>query len=474
MESKKGSTRQALLLAVGTGTLLVGLCLVGIDAAAEDPAPQPGRSLKVGVASVCVTPDRPVWMAGYPSRNQRSEGKYQDLFVKALALEDSAGRRVVIVTSDLHGVYSEWREPVLKRAKERFGLEPAQVLLNASHTHSGPEFSRKSEPERREPEYLAELVKKTGEAIERALGGLEGAKLWQGRGSCTMAVNRRRPLPENPKRVDSTLLPNPQGLADHDVPVLKVSRADGSVKAVVFLYACHPTTMGPGYRLGGDYAGYAQQFVEREIPGATALFVQGCGGDLKPRNVGSNGEFKNGPLEVVEGFGRDLSQAVLTTLTGKLIPVEGAITVRQATLELPTQKLPSREELEAQAQAKGWRGERARRVLEAAKAGRELPGSHPHIIHVIRVGGEFRLIGLSGETCVEYALRLKRELGRNVWVSGYNNDVSAYIPSARMIPEGGYEVEQSLLWYGLRMPFEPRIEEMIVAKTRELMRTKER
>src|SRR5437867_3008715 len=119
--------------------------------------------MKAGVGSVCITPDRPIWMAGFAERDKPSEGTYQDLFGKAL--ED-----------------------------------------------------------------------------------LEPARLWQGQGSCTLAVNRRRPLPDDPTRVSPSLLPNPQGATDADVPVLKVVRTDGSTKAVVFLYACHPTTI-VGYLL---------------------------------------------------------------------------------------------------------------------------------------------------------------------------------------------------------------------------------
>jgi hypothetical protein len=409
-------------------------------------------------------------MAGFAARTKPSEGKYQDLFVKALALQDASGQRAVIITSDLVGVTRYWREPVLQQAKERFGLEPAQVLINASHTHCGPVIG-KAYYSWSDPEYTASLVKKTVVAIKQALDDLEEAQVWRGRGSCTMSVNRRRPLPDRPSRVDPSLLPNPQGLTDPDVPVLRVTRKNGTVKAVLFLYACHPTTMG-GYLLGGDYAGFAQRYVEKEFPGAVALFLQGCGGDIKPRNVGSNGRFKDGPLEVVDGLGRELAQAVITALAGKLVRVEGALSTRQAAVDLLAQPLPARAELEIRAQGKDYRAEWARKTLASLKAGKELRTSLPEIVHVIALGDDFTLVGLSGEACVEYALRLKRELGRDLWVAGYSNDVSAYIPSARMVPEGGYEVERSLVGTSQATPFQPGIEERIVAKVHEQVRAR--
>jgi hypothetical protein len=451
--------------------LCAGLHLRAAEGA-EGPAPKAGRGLTAGVSSVCITPQRPIWMAGFGARTKPSEGKYQDLFVKALALQDSSGQRAVILTSDLVGVTRNWREPVLRQAKERFGLEPAQVLFNASHTHCGPEFRPVTDNvyfSRSDPEYAADLVKRTVAAIQQALDDLEEAQLWRARGSCTMGVNRRRPLAGDPKRVDPSLLPNPQGLTDPDVPVLKVLRKDGKVKAVLFLYACHPTTMG-GYLLGGDYPGFAQRYVEKEFPGATALFLQGCGGDIKPRNVSGTGRFKDGPLEVVDGFGRELAQAVITALAGKLVRVQGSLAARQGSVDLPAQPLPARAELEARATGKDYRAEWARQTLASLKAGKDLRTSLAEIVQVIDIGDDFTLVGLSGEVCVEYALRLKRELGRDLWVAGYSNDVSAYIPSARMVPEGGYEVERSLLGSSQPAPFQPGIEERIVAKVHELAR----
>jgi hypothetical protein len=446
---------------------LVVLCGGVAQAAVAAKAPAAAAGLKAGVSAVVITPERPSWMSGFSARTKRSEGKYQDLFVKVLALEDDARHRAVIITADLVGVPAEWREPVLAELKARFALEPAEVLVNASHTHCGPAvslwFNRGWDPE-----YTAGLARKTVAAVAQALGNLEPVKLSVARGSCTMSVNRRRPLPDDPRHVDPGLLPNPQGATDPDVPVLQVRRGDGSTKAVVFLFACHPTTMG-GYLFGGDYAGFAQQFIQQEYPGAVALFLQGCGGDIKPRNVGANGRFKDGPLPVVEGFGRELAQAVVTALAGSATPVAGPIRVRRATIELPLQGIPSRQALEARAGERGWRGDWARKTLDMLRAGKELPRRIPETVQVVRVGEAFALVALSGEVCVDYGLRIKREEGRELWVAGYSNDLPAYIPSARMIAEGGYEAERSLQWYGLPAPLEPAAEAMILGKVQELL-----
>ncbi len=69
---------------------------------------------------------------------------------------------------------------------------------------------------------------------------------------------------------------------------------------------------------------------------------------------------------------------------------------------------------------------------------------------------------LGGEVVVDYALRLKHELTGDVWVTGYANDVMSYIPSRRVLREGGYEGATSMVYYGLPTTWGPTIEEAIV------------
>src|SRR5262245_60622559 len=109
-----------------------------LAAASRAPAQPPAATWSAGVATVAVTPDGPIWMAGYAARNKPSEGTAQDLFAKALALDDGAGGRLVVVTMDLIGIPRSVRDAVAKQAQEKYRLPPAALLLNASHTHCGP------------------------------------------------------------------------------------------------------------------------------------------------------------------------------------------------------------------------------------------------------------------------------------------------------------------------------------------------
>ena len=84
---------------------------------------------------------------------------------------------------------------------------------------------------------------------------------------------------------------------------------------------------------------------------------------------------------------------------------------------------------------------------------------------------DFTFIAMSGEVAVDYALRLKRELGsEGLWIAAYCNDVMAYIPSVRILNEGGYEPDFSMMYYDLPGFWNPALEETIIRKVHELTR----
>ena len=95
---------------------------------------------KVGAASAKITPEKPMWMAGYAGRTKPSEGVEQDLFAKALVIEDLSGGRFALITMDLIGVPRDLRLNVAARLEKELGIPPASLAINASHTHSGPEL----------------------------------------------------------------------------------------------------------------------------------------------------------------------------------------------------------------------------------------------------------------------------------------------------------------------------------------------
>ena len=422
---------------------------------------------KAGIATVVITPEQSMWMAGYASRKKPSEGKIHDLWAKALALEDAEGTRLVVVATDLIGFPREFRDRVEKAVGERYKLAPEALLLNASHTHSGPELRawRASQTWDLPPEQI-ELSKRYAEKlggklvtlVGRALENMAPAQLSYLHARAGFAMNRRLQREQG-----YVIAPNADGPVDHDVPVLKVDDPKGKTRALVFGYACHNTTLSD-YEFCGDYAGFAQQYVEEAHPGTTAMFITGCGADQNPTPRRS--------LEWARRHGRALANAVEAALVARPRPVEGPLRLALDEAILELEEPPSIEEIRKQATSTNqYQRRHAERLLDdLEKTGRTL-STYPYLVQVVRFGDDLTMVGLAGEVVVDYSLRLKEELaGPAVWVAGYCNEVFGYVPSARVLREGGYEARGAVIYYStIRTPFAPSVERLIVGKVHELV-----
>lgn len=421
---------------------------------------------KAGVARAVITPEKPTWMAGYAGRKAPAERTEQDLFAKAVALEDETGTKFIIITMDLITVSRPMRDSIESAIKKRHGLPPSALFMNCSHTHSGPEIRIRRAANRSiypsDPEaaiaYYRWLEARLNTLIDDALKDLSPAHVLLGRARCGFAMNRRQPVGD--RFINS---PNPDGPVDHDVPVLRIDGPDKKLRAVVFGYACHNTTLGFQY-WNGDYAGYAQEYFEEDHPGVTALFVLGCGADQNP--------YPRRTLELAKKHGRSLATAIETALIANPTTLKGPIKAAYESVSLSYAAPPSREELLERAKSSNrFEKSYAEALLDELMANGKLRDSYPFPVQVVRFGDELTLVTLGGETCVDYSLRLKKELGGKVWVAGYSNDVMAYIPSKRVLLEGGYEAGGAMKYFRTTVHpawWHESIEERIIGKVHEL------
>ena len=459
----------ALCLAAVAGLICQEIVRPPYAMANQQPA-----NWKAGAASIVITPDESMWMAGYAARNKPSEGKVHDLHAKALAMEDENGTRLVIVTVDLIGIPRPTRDWLAEHAKQSYDLEPEALLLNASHTHSGPViretrysiygntlYGLSPEQIQQSNKYVDDLQERLLELIGRAIENLAPAKLSYTHARAGFAMNRRL---KTETGVQNS--PNPDGPVDHDVPVLRIDDSEGKLLAVLFGYACHCTTLS-FYQYCGDYAGFAQEYIEQAHPGTTAMFMAGCGGDQNPYPRG-------GPntLDYCKQHGRALANGVEVALTVKARPVAGPVRAGLDTVTLDFAEVPTKEQLEQQAKSTDkYERRHAEVLLEEINQKGAIRTTYPYLVQVVRFGGDLTMVALAGEVVVDYSLRLKSELpGRAVWVAGYSNDVFGYIPSARVLREGGYEAGDAMRYTDLPGPFAPSVEERIVAKVHELVK----
>lgn len=445
--------------------VLVGSWAVGLGAAALR-ADEPSAGWKAGAARVDTTPSAPVWMSGYASRNSPSQGVEHPLYAKALALTDARGNTVVLVTGDIISFSRAFTSRVADRVKTEHGLPRENLAFFASHCHSGPTPADSIDRMKRDgavPDkaennvaYTRELENKIVALVGEALGKREPATLSYAIGRAHFALNRREKTDRGIR-----LGKNPAGPTDESVPIVHVRSSAGKPLAVVFGYACHNTTHRPNMmRIDPDYAGYAQDQVEADNPGAVALFVTGCAGDADPHPFGT--------LEMAKDHGRELGEAVKFALDRPMMSTKlsgglrSAFTERTIRFAGPTDRSAYEARLN---DPQTNRKRHAQRMLELIDQGKKIQTEYPYAVQAIALGDQLTLVALSGEVVVDYAIRLQKELGgagKDLWVAAYANDVVGYIPSVRVLKEGGYEGLEAFYASSFPTPLADDIESIVI------------
>jgi len=392
-----------------------------------------------GTARAKITPKEFFWMGGFAARTRPAEGTLDDLWVKALVLEAPDGGKAVLVTADLVGIPKWLYENVCRELWWRHGLTRSQLRFATSHTHSGPVlmnalqdiYPLDDEQRKRIAEYSRWLEHTILETVTQALASHSPATLWAGEGKATFALNRRT----NDESKLAEMLRDgvaPKGPSDFAVPVLVVRSPEGKVRAVVFGYAAHTSALTQNYRWSPDYSGVTVDAVEAKYPGASAMFFQGCGSDQSaaPR----------GTVELCRQRGQDLATAVEAVLEKPMRPIAPRLRSAFEFVSLDFGEQPTRAELETAGKGTDYRARWARRLSSELAAGKTFAKGYPEYpVQVWKLGDDLLWIALGGEVCVDYALRFKKEFGPETWVTGYANDVMAYIPSRRLWEEGGYQ-----------------------------------
>ena len=422
-----------------------------------------GDEIKAGIAEKVITPQLPCWISGFASRTKPSTEVLHDIWAKALVLEENPGSRVVIVTTDLLGLSHEVSEAIANRVIKKYGINRSQLLMSSSHTHSGPmvrpslsmlfDFTR--EDQLAVIKNNQRLTDDIVEVIDSAMTHLTPMLVWSGHGSADFAMNRRQPTERgiiNGK--------NPDGPVDHDVPVLKIATPDGLLKAILFGYACHNTTLS-NYQINGDYAGFAQIDLQKTFPGVTAMFFMGCGADQNPQ--------PRGTVELAMLHGKSLSKAVQQALKGKLYPVRPPILTAYTIVDLEFTPFDLGLYQKDMLSTNRYVQHRSKLIIEAYNEGWDISRLN-YPVQVVRFNNDLTILALSNEVVVDYSLKMKEEYSKeNLFVAGYCNEVICYIPSKRVLDEGGYEANESMIYYGLPGPFMDDIEEKIFNAIHRLM-----
>lgn len=390
-------------------TIVIGLfnCALLSLCQAQQSNMQPGW--KAGVARVNITPGESIWMAGFGFRNKPSEGVTTDIWASALALEDANGHRAVIIAIDNAGIRKELSDAIRVKLNTAYNLLHEQIVINSSHTHTGPATSARFLKDEKEKEkvarYAARLENQVVEMVGKALQSLQPVRLFAENGVVRFQVNRRNNI-----QYRLHLQSRFNGPNDYAVPVIKVEKASGGLMAILFGYACH-ASMLRDYKISGDYPAFARMDLEKLYPGVIPVFFQGAGGNQigHPRNT----------VEATRQAGKSLAAAVESVLSEPMKELTASLTTSYSEISLESDQ-----------------------VLQTPGSSEPVIQTYPYPMQVWKIG-DLPVITLGGEPVVEFAIRLKLLFGEDAFVFGYSNDVMAYISTALILNEGGYEGSSS-------------------------------
>ncbi|MDZ4290282.1 MAG: neutral/alkaline non-lysosomal ceramidase N-terminal domain-containing protein, partial [Prosthecobacter sp.] len=411
----------------------------------------------IGVAKVDITPEYAIRLSGYGNRREESEGVALRIWAKALAFGADAGEPAVLITIDNCGIPDAMRAEVASRLSAKAGIKPDRLALCFSHTHCGPclagalvnifstdvPAAHQANIER----YSRELTAKLEQVALAALADRKPGKLSWAVGSANFARNRRAGW---------------GGPVDHSLPAMFVHSPEGVLRAVFANYACHATTLSFN-QVHGDWPGTAMAAIERDHPGVVALIGIGCGADQNPH--------PRGTVELAVQHGEEIAAEVSRLLKAEHKPLRGKVACKVKIISLPLEPLPSREEWEKLATgANQPTAYAARKNLARLDRGEKLSTELPYRVQAWTFGRDLAMFFLPGEVTVDYELRLKIEFdAARVWVNGYCNDAICYIPSRRVLAEGGYEGGSAMVYYDRPNKFAPGIEDRIIGAAHEIL-----
>lgn len=439
--------------------LLSAWVFIGAGSCARpEPSPIPQAAedtLEVGTARVDITPDYPVRLSGFGFRRTESEGVRQRIWAKALAFGGGKTDPAVLVTVDNLAIPDDLVENLASRLKDKAGVPRGRLAVTATHTHTAPMLKDAlptlfglpipADHQERIDRYTRELSEKLEEVTLAALKDRRPARLSWGIGRVDFAANRR----------------TKGGPVDHDLPLLAVKDLEGKLRALYVSYACHCVTLSDN-KVSGDWAGYAQEHLEREYPGIVALCSAGCGADSNPSSGVTGAK-----AEIASRQGTQVADEVKRLLGGRLRPVEGPISAKLERVDLPLADPPTRQQWEETAKRSDAAGHHARVQLARLDRGEDLRTRISYPVQTWAFGDGLAMVFLAGEVVVDYSLRLKTELdGRRLWVNAYSNASPCYIPSERVLREGGYEGGGAMIYYDQPSRFRPGLEPLIVDAVR--------
>ncbi len=419
--------------------------LIGVSAAWGAP------SMKAGFAKVKITPPVGTGMTGFGNRDYDPAGAraiHDDLFARALYMTDGR-ERVLIMGFDLLFFSRDEADRFKGAIGRRMDLSPRQILLNTSHTHTGPKVgSWDYTPS--DVLYLQFLENSIVAAALEAKKSARDVTVWTGSTRSEVPMNRRRPLANGV--ID--FAPNPTGPVCDTLPFCVFKNTAGKPVFILFSTSCHPSTIKGdelAYQFSADYPGIAQALLDDYLGAPGSLFLQGAAGDAKASVIGKGQEhWRAGTWDDVAKVGAMLAGEVKKGIAAGLTRVEPDLKAAAVEMEFPMIPPASREELESAVKKPVPHSESepeamrrwAKEKITMLDRGYGLPKTVPVTAHGVRIGKGLRIVGIEGEIVAELGKQIIQAYPAGVtFPLGYTDGAQIYIPTTAMLDQGGYEVE---------------------------------
>jgi neutral ceramidase len=457
--------------------IMLGISLVKLPfssnqkSASDDTS---GEIMKAGFFEKDITPPVGGFLDGFDGRTMPSEGVTDPLFLRILALEDSRGENVVLVTADLIGfpIDMSWR--IKKWAETHLGLKSSSVILNSSHTHCGPVLTLDSAYPRWKVDiyYVDRLESTVCQGIQSAVENLAPSIVKYGSFSSDLGIDRRLPKPDKDGKMVWDWGPYEQGYYDPEMSVLAVyDETAESLKGILYSYGCHPTARG-GQNISADFPGAVSRGLKKNLgENVYTLFTQGAGGNVKPRIYDQEKKsFKTPSQEELDTFGQKYADQISNYLQSgnmKEIPLELASAEKEFDIPFDLKRVPEEKILQEYSEKdnsnyhniayKLW----SRQLLEQQRTN-SIPHDYRMHLTKINLNRDIQIIGLSSEVVAGVA-RMVKDLypDKNTIFFGYCTYNRLYIPTSNIIEEGGYEGDYSMVYCLAPAPFVKEIDDII-------------
>lgn len=418
--------------------------------------------MKFYASKETITPDFPVKMAGYESRKGYNKGIHDELFSKCVIFDDG-NKKVMIIALDLCMLDNIFVYEMKDIIFKLYNFRHEDVIIHTTHTHAGPMtycfgertvFGTNSETDK----YMEYLKQQILKSIEKSLENSFEGKIEIGVGETYIGTSRRHKTPRG-----YTIGPNLTEDIERNLTVLRIKDNKNATRLIIFTCPCHPVVLYPDNEsLSADYPGATCRELEKRYPDSMAVFLQGAGADINPAVLIGGDKYRSTFYTDVLITGKILANDVNNILKSNMREFALELKTSLSRINLPLGEYKTDFFMELTKGDDERKAMYGKRMLEIAQSDMYRSGC-PFQISIVELAKDVRLIGLEGEICNKIGIDIRNIFKQgNTIVLGYTNGSISYIPTPKILSEGGYEAVCAYTKSGIPAPFADNTESVIL------------